>query len=197
MKNKIGSQIKLSNVRLNYFRDSIWVPDKMDEKDSDDKLRYQCDLLIDPGTNEGRANLSLVRETICEVIEETWKKDPPRDLPVCLTEGSNKNLTKYPAYKDLMYVRATSKNKPRIIDNVKMGGEFVDVPREDRRFYPGVRVNASIRIWPLNMKQFKKRVVAEIMAIQFHADDTAIFDSVPNMDLFEEMATDEKMAAFL
>src|SRR3954468_14674361 len=90
-------------------------PSKKD--DGTVRLVYKTQILLDPKTPEGAAEIAKVKAAQREIIAAAWA-DPQtgvrlanKDL-LLLHDGNNQDLTKYPEYKDKYFVSANYNPKP-------------------------------------------------------------------------------------
>lgn len=148
--------IMLKNVRVSYphlFTKPII---------NGDEGKHGATLLLDKLDHS--AAIEKIEDGIAELIKTRLKG---RKLPsdkVCLRDGDDSAREEYANH---MYVSANSNKAPLVIDNT---GQNTVKDEAECAIYAGCRVNAKIRLWAQD-NNYGKRVNAELLAIQFAADD--------------------------
>ncbi len=128
-----------------------------------------CTLLLDAANDPKHAQYAKdVGALIAKVIHEDLKDQRiPADRR-CLRKG--KDGTR-PELDPFLTVSSNCKTKPVVLD--KADPKKIITDQAACPIYAGCRVNAKIRLWGQNNK-YGKRVNAELVAIQFFADDTPL-----------------------
>jgi hypothetical protein len=112
---------------------------------------------------------------------ETLKQLRAKDK-VCFRNGDDK--ASYDGFDGNMYVAASSKTRPLVIDRDK-----TPLVQSDGRPYSGCYVVASLEIWAQD-NQYGKRVNATLKGVQFYADGDAFSGSTPaSPDDFDDLST--------
>ena len=195
--------IKLANVRL-AFADIFTATDF----NNDGKFAYKATLLLEPGSE----NEAKVRKAIVEAAKVQWHDKAKAELSAiekkdrtCLHDGSDKD---YDGFDGLLYVSASNKQRPTIVDKrglaiIDESGDTVDRqgkpagPAKGGVPYSGCYAHASIEIWAQDNK-WGKRINASLGGIMFHKDGEAFAGgkatSVEEFDEFVEEDSDEPEA---
>ena len=95
---------------------------------------------------------------------------------MCIRDGADKE---YDGYANCMYVKASSKKRPLVVD---LDGK-TPLVEADGRPYGGCTVNGYIDIWAMDNK-FGKRICASLSSVQFAADGEP-FGAMATADVFE------------
>jgi hypothetical protein len=100
---------------------------------------------------------------------------------VCLGSGDEK--ASYDGFEGNMFVSASSKTRPTVLDRDKS-----PLVEADGRPYAGCFVNAKVNIWAQD-NQFGKRINATLMGVQFHSDGDAFAGGrVASPDDFDDLS---------
>jgi hypothetical protein len=143
--------IVLKNVRLSFPQ--IWTPKSFAPGQDP---RFNANFLLHKDADADQ--IEKIREAIKAVAEEKWKGKKPGGLKICLQDGEEKD---YDGYADSMFISASTKVRPTIVDQKKN-----PLVEEDGKPYAGCYVNAAITLWAQD-NQWGKRVNASLEAIQF------------------------------
>lgn len=156
--------IKLPNVILSYphlFEPYAGRP-KAGEKQS--KAKYSGTFMLSKETDKDL--IKLVAAKIKEAAAGKWppkegKKGflPPSDK-LCMIDGDSTNKEQDEGY---WLVKASEDRKPHVVDRDRSPIEAEDA---DEKMYPGVRVNAVIRLWAMD-NEWGKRVNANLIGVQY------------------------------
>lgn len=178
-------KIKLNNVRLLYAA-ALFEPQKGPNGEGDPKHSATFGFAPDhPVVAEIRAGFK-------KVAEEKWGAKATEIFlqlkagdKLCLHDGAAKADRE--GYAGNMYLSASNKLKPLVVDNVAAPG--TTTPRvlsaTDGRVYSGCYVNATIELWAQDNK-FGKRINASLMGVQFHRDGPRLSGGgVASVDDFE------------
>jgi hypothetical protein len=172
-------QILLKNVRLSFPQ--IWTPKSFAPGQDP---RFNANFLLDKAENADQ--IKKLKEAIEKVAAEKWKGKKPGGLKICLGDGEEKD---YDGYADAMFVSASTKVRPVIVDQKKN-----PLAEEDGKPYAGCYVNAAISLWAQD-NQWGKRVNATLDAIQFVKEGEPFGGKKVTADIFEE--EDEDDTSFL
>lgn len=174
---KPTNTLMLHNVRLSW----IFIFEK--DKPEDGVPKYRATMIIDPSTEEGKANVARMEKAMDAVAKDKWPKKLPKKLEYCLGEGDeDKDTDKYPEYAGMMFFNANNDKRPRVIDRQRN-----PITADDDIIYPGCYANVSIGLWAQD-NAFGKKVNANIRGVQFFADGEALGGggSVAGESEFEE-----------
>ena len=183
------AQFALQNVRLSF-------PSLEKQSEYDGQLgKYEATFLMD---KETQANLiEKVNAEITKVLEanpdpKTKKapKIPPEKL--CMKDG---DFVSYDGYEGQMAIKASSKNKPDLLDQVKR-----KIENPEGVFYAGCYVDVVLDLWYQNNK-FGRRVNANLFAVRFRSEgeafggvktDNTVIDTLDDLDdIIESASSDE------
>lgn len=107
--------------------------------------KYSIALLIPKEDKVGLAKLTkAMDEAIQEGVRTKWGGKMPKNLKLPLRDGDEERADEAPEYEGMMFLNATSKSKPGIVD--KDLNEILD-PDE---VYPGSWGRASINFYPFD-----------------------------------------------
>ena len=172
--------IKLKNVRI-AFCQYIFKPGAMQE--GQDKKFSSTFLIPKTDTNQ----IAEVEAAIKSAAEDKW--GPKAKIldqlkkagKTCLRDGEEK--AQYDGYAECMFVNASSKVKPLVIDKDK-----TPLTEESGKPYGGCYVNCKLNIWAQD-NSYGKRVNASLMGIQFAKDGDAFSGAAPaKADDFDDIA---------
>jgi hypothetical protein len=139
------------------------------EKDSEAFLRAQAEVVKVATTKWGKNAIAVIGEL-------------PKDK-LCLRKG-NSNLDKQgevrSGFQDMMFVRASSKVRPIVVDRDK-----TPLIEADGRPYGGCYVNVSIDIYP--MDKLGKGIYATLLAVQFDSDGDSFGGAKGTADVFDSL----------
>mgnify|MGYP003638878934 FL=1 len=180
------SIITLKNVRLSFPQ--IWTA-KAFNKGQDAK--FNANFLLDKDSDKDQ--IESLRKEIKQAATAKFNGDIPKNIKMFLGDGEDKA---YDGYENAMFVSASCKNRPTIIDR-----DRTPLVEEDGRPFAGCYVNAAISIWIMD-NDYGKRINANLVAIQFVKDGES-FGSGPikadNIfdDISSESAADAETDDFL
>ena len=167
--------IVLKNVRLSFPQ--LWTA-KAFQAGQDP--RFNANFLLD---KEGQADqIKKLEDAINAVAEEKWKGKVPKGLKICLGDGEEKD---YDGYDGAMFVSASTKVRPVIVDQKKN-----PLAEEDGKPYAGCYVNAAISLWAQD-NQWGKRVNATLDAVQFVKDGEGFGGKKVTADVFGEIEEED------
>lgn len=166
----------LKNVRLS-FADLFTAVSKFD---GDPK--YSASFIIDPASEDGKANLASFKKIVRQLETEKFGGDelPTSHLPI--QDGNTKG---YSGWEDKLIISAANKKRPTIVGRQRqaVGEGDVDAP------YAGCMVNVVIDLWGMN-NQFGKRIIASLEAVQFAGEGDPFTVSSVNVDSdFEDISS--------
>lgn len=174
MANANPTQVTLKNVRLSFPR--LF---KAEQSTPDSKPKYSAAFLLDPSSDEGKANLRNMVAAMKHACEAEWGnpemyKTIKADR-VCIADGNSQVNQEtgevYDGYHDMKAVKASSpeNRRPVTVDRRRR-----PVTEQDEVFYGGCYVNAVVRVYTVKGKEKGGNgVFASLEAVQFFADGTA------------------------
>ena len=146
--------VVLKNVRLSFA--DIWQPKAFNPGSPP---KYSCNFLPDKETQGDQ--IKAIEKKMAEMAMDFFNGKPPKGIKRCLGDGEDKA---YEGYDGQMFISASSKRQPEIIDRDK--SPLVEL---DDKPYSGCYVNAVIGLW-VQDNQYGKRVNANLDVIQFQSD---------------------------
>jgi len=165
------TEVVLKNVRLSFPH--LFEPSQSTD-DSDPKFRAA--FLIDPNTEEGKANFRRMLTAVKAACEAEWG-DPERYKTikadrVCFGKGetqvSQETGQPYDGYPGMLFAKASSpmKRRPQVV-----GRRLNPVTEADGIIYGGCYVNAMLRVYTItDKKRGGNGVFATLEAVQFFRD---------------------------
>lgn len=163
----MSKRIMLKNVRLSF--PSLHRTETYEGADTG---KYTSTLIIDKDEEMVRQFVSHAKAKLLEKYESEDKvpkifksmlKDPLGAERFCLRDGDD---TDYDGYAGMLTLKATNRVQPRLLSANKTE---VDPEHIEGVFYSGCYVNASVDLW-IQDNGFGKRINANLMGVQFHAD---------------------------
>lgn len=180
-KKKDPAKVQLKKVRLS-FAQSLYKAKPFGGSDGDGEPNHSANFLIDPETREGKVNIEKMEDAIDHAIaNHAWKdgKKPKfSEAKLPLRDGNNHD---YDGYEDMMYVSASNKKKPRILDIDKLDVQEGD----DGAPYSGCLVDAIVRVWAQDNK-WGKRINASLEGVRFRDDGDAFGAAPLDPDEFDD-----------
>ena len=179
--------IKIQNVRLSF--PSLFHPAKRRGADDPNKIpKYEATFILDKRTNA--FDIVAIRRAIEHVLQTENKGGKLGSDRLCLRDGSAK--PELDGYGDgVMFVAARSKNRPGVYNR-----DLTPLAEEDAVIYAGCYVNATIRLWWQNDKEFGKRVNCALRAVQFVKKGPPFGEAVVNpeeeFEALPENGTDDE-----
>jgi hypothetical protein len=169
------SVITLKNVRLSFPQ--IWTAKAFNEGQ---QAKFSANFLLDKDTD--KSQIDNLKKEIKKAVTLHFNGDTPKGMKVFLGDGEEKA---YDGYENAMYVSASGKNRPTIIDR-----DRTQLVEEDGKPYAGAYVNAAISIWIMDNK-WGKRVNANLVAIQFVKDgETFGSGAVKADEIFDDISSE-------
>lgn len=188
--------IILPDVRLAFSR-NLKVPGAQKKDDGTDGiLKYSATFLID---GSAEATIATLKDAIVAAGKKKWPSDYKNFLPMlrdqkrmCMNEGPHyaKDGTPRRGWEGCISVstsRYADRGRPGLFDNVAgPNGMPVDLGDDPNgRIYAGCYVNAKINVYAWDHPKFGKRIMAELLAVQYSRDGDAFSGaSVPTADGF-------------
>ncbi len=161
-------KIKLNNVRLS-FADLFVAISKFD---GDPK--YSASFIIDPATEDGKANLAAFKTAVRAIEAEKFNGDemPTDKLPI--QDGNDKG---YDGWTDNVIISAANKKRPVIVGRQRqpVAEGDLDSPQS------GDFVNCVIDLWGMN-NQYGKRIIASLEGVQYAAKGESFSASSVNVE---------------
>ena len=167
--------IVLKNVRLSFPQ--IWTPKSFAQGQDP---RFNANFLLDKETQADQ--IEKLKAAINEMVADKWKGKKPGGLKVCIGDGEEKE---YDGYENAVYVSASTKVRPVIVDQKKN-----PLAEEDGKPYAGCYVNAAISLWAQD-NQWGKRINATLDAIQFVKDGEPFGGKKVTADVFGEIEEED------
>lgn len=169
------SVITLKNVRLSFPQ--IWTAKAFNEGQT---AKFSANFLLDKDSDKDQ--IADLKKAIKQAVTVHFNGETPKGLHVFLRDGEDKA---YDGYENAMYVSASGKNRPTIIDR-----DRTPLVEEDGKPYAGAYVNAAISIWIMDNK-WGKRVNCNLVAIQFVKDgETFGSGAVKADELFDDISSE-------
>ena len=153
------AKIVIKNARLSF--NSIFNAESRFEGEP----KFSAMMILDPKSEEGKANLANIKSVIRQLEQEKLKgKELPIDkLP--LQDGNNDDGEgKYTGWQDQIIVSAASKNRPVVVGRKRQPvaeQDAEDVP------YSGCYVNVVVDAWAMDHQSWGQRIIFELKAIQY------------------------------
>ena len=169
------SVITLKNVRLSFPQ--IWTAKAFNEGQT---AKFSANFLLDKDRDKDQ--IADLKKAIKQAVTVHFNGQTPTGLDVFLRDGEDKA---YDGYENAMYVSASGKNRPTIIDR-----DRTPLVEEDGKPYAGAYVNAAISIWIMD-NRWGKRVACNLVAIQFVKDgETFGSGAVKADELFDDISSE-------
>lgn len=165
-KEKSPTQVVTGKCRASYA--NVWEAKQMTDKQgkAQGDAKFSISLLIPKKDKGSIERLEKAIEAARQIGKaKTWGGKIPANLKMPLHDGDEKfeeDDEKYAAYKGMMYISASSKTKPGIID--KSGNEIL----ERDGFYSGCYCKASLNFFPFDNQS--KGVAAGLNNLLFVED---------------------------
>lgn len=154
-------RISLNDVRLS-FANALFEPQQV--QGQGDK-KFSASFLFAPNHPAAAA----IKEGFKKVAQEKWGAKASDVFvalkagdKLCLHDGDTK--PNYEGYKGNLYLNASNKIKPLVID-----GNKSPLDASSGKPYSGCYVNAVVELWPQDNK-FGRRINASLMGVQFLRD---------------------------
>lgn len=91
-----------------------------------------------------KIDLSSLKKAAHNAAVEKWgpKEKWPKNLRMPFRDGNEK--TDLAGYENTIFVSASSKQKPQVVGNKKVDGQFPRLEKDDGLFYPGCYARATL-----------------------------------------------------
>lgn len=163
----------LKNVRLSFPK--LWKPEKSTETSTP---KYSAAFLIDPTTEQGKANIKAMNAVIAHVKKARWAekadkiysniewdRKPLRDG----NKATNAEGDVYAGYEDMMFVQASNQKRPQLFNRDKS-----QLREEDNVIYGGCYVDAVVSVYSVVDKdKGGNGVFASVELVRFREDGEA------------------------
>lgn len=139
--------------------------------------KYRAAFLIDPSTEEGKANLKVLNAAIDKAAVGVWKTKEKADKIRAkldsdrsgLRDGedaTNKEGDVYAGYEDMKFITASNGKKPKVLRRDK---SVID-SSEAAEIYGGCYVNAVVSVWATNQeKHGGNGIFFTLEIVQYHS----------------------------
>lgn len=185
--------VVLKNVRLSFpklFTPEASVPGG--------PVKFGAAFLIDPSTSEGKANLKAIEAAMNFAAKKAWADKAERIVSnlsedrKCLRDGdksTNAEGDVYSGYAGMMYVAASNKKRPQVLNRDK-----TPLVEEDGVIYGGCRVDAVVSVYATTKKeQGGNGLFSSIEIVRFRADDEAFGAGPVNANDYLDDLEDEEL----
>lgn len=173
-------KIKLQNVRLSF--NSIFNA----ESKFDGDPKFHASVIVDPSTDEGKANLKRVKDAIRTLEKEklAGKELGIDKLP--LRDGSEKS--EIAGWDKMIIISAANKKRPVVVDGKRQPVAEGDAGAP----YSGCYVNMICTFWAMDHPQFGQRIIASLEGIQKSKDGESFASAASDVtNDFDELDTEE------
>lgn len=95
-------------------------------------------------------DLKELKRAVFNAATEKWgaKEKWPKKMRMPFRDGNEK--TDLDGYEDTIFVSASSKQKPQVVSNKKVDGQFPQLTKEDESFYAGCYARATLIAFAYN-----------------------------------------------
>ena len=154
------AKIMLKNVRISF-------PDLFEAQSiKGGAPRYSATFLFE----EGHPCHAAIKAAIAEVVKAKWLDKANKAAQEIKANGGwpikDGSIKEYAGYEGNLYIRASNKMRPQVIDRDKSPLTAVD-----GKIYSGCRVNAQVDVYAMDSKDFGKQANVSLLAVQFHKGD--------------------------
>lgn len=167
-----SATVRLRNVRLSF--PALFEARSMEEGK---KPTFQATFLIDPQDE----NAKYLKQGIDALVKSAFKGKHPGRERVCLRDGADKAERGIDGYEGMWYCSSNCVKAPPVVDR-----DLTPLTAKDNKPYAGCYVNATIRLWTQDSKEWGKRVNAQLRAVQFWGDGEPFGEGSANTE--EEFA---------
>lgn len=198
-KKKVIGEVRLKNVRLSFPHLFEPQPGKVDPKTGiRGEPRWTANFLISKTTPEGKAELAKIKAAAVEAKTAKWgdEKNWPKLKPerLCLRDGDLEDYDGFPGHFYLSTGRpvktrdGAENTPPALVDR----DPSERLSKTSGKLYAGCYVNAVVRLWAQDDKEYGKRLNASLEAVQFvrHGDAFGARPVDPN-EAFEDISEEE------
>jgi hypothetical protein len=148
----------------------------------DNEPKYSGTFIVDPRSKDGKAAINAMNDAIDDVIDVTFNGKNPKNV-YCEPLDGNDDDDGRDEYADMMLVKASNTNRPKILDRNKE-----PLHEEDGKPYSGCYVNVILDVW--GSPKYKS-VQATLMGVQFVKDGEAMAGGQVSDDEFEDIGDDD------
>ena len=152
--------------------------------------KFSMTYLLEPD----HPSVAEINKAISQVAKEKWGDKAEATLKTlrtagktCLKDGDAKDNE---AFKGFLYVSASSKTRPTVVDR----DGVTELGVADGRPYGGCYVSGYVDIWAMDNK-FGKRIVASLGGVQFHSHGEPLTGSGGKPDTFQAIDDEEESLA--
>lgn len=154
------AKVMLKNVRISF--PDLFVAKSIKGGDP----RYSATFLFE----KDHPCHDAIKAAISEVVKAKWLDKAGKAAAEVKANGGwpikDGDIKEYAGYEGNLYIRASNKMRPQVIDRDKS-----PLTEADGKIYSGCRVNAQVDIYAMESKDFGKQVNVSLLAVQFHKDD--------------------------
>ena len=197
MADAVVGEVILKDVRLSFAH--LFEPSKGGKNKDGEEIKgsYQARFLMEKDTPQTKENLAKIKRAGHDAKEKAWGSDEskwPKLKPdrVCLRDG---DLEDWDGYEGNFYLAANSQRKPQVITNRKgKDRKWIEAePGGANSPYSGCYVNALVRLWVQDSKEFGKRLNASLEVVQFLRDGDPFGAAPvdPNEKFTDDFVSDE------
>ena len=151
--------LTLKNVRIAW--PDLFTPRKVNAADENEEAKYGVQILLDKGTDEGRANIEAIKGALKKLAAESFPSDPKaiKSDKQPLRDGDSEDANDI--YKGFVFFRASAKRRPVVVNRDRS-------PLAESDGFPkgGDYVNVALGLYSVD-NQFGKRLCASLDAVQF------------------------------
>jgi hypothetical protein len=172
------AEVILENVRLSY--PNLFKAKGFGEA-GEGEPKFSASFII---PKSDKKQVAKIQKAIEAVSVAKWKDNVPKlkEEKVCLKDGDDKED---PAYEGAMYINASSRKRPNVLDRDKS-----PLDAEDGKPYGGCYVDAIIRIWAQDNK-YGKRINASLEVVRFRKDGEAFGAAPASADALPDLGDDD------
>lgn len=186
----------LTNVRLSFPK--LWKKEKSAEEG---KPKYSLNLLIDPNTSSGEANIETIERELAALAKRTWQEKGPKVLKaldrkrVPFLDGeecTNGEGDLYMGYEGMMVFKAANPKEFKRLDRDK-SILTEETAAELNRLYAGCYVDAVVNIYAITDKQRGGNGIFASIEVVRHRKDGEAFGAAPvdENDYLDDLPDDE------
>lgn len=169
--------VRLRNVRLSF--PALFQPRSFEEGKPPS---FSAAFLLEKEANDSNDNLKLLKQALKHIIDTTFKGKHPGKERICVRSGADKGERGVDGYhEDMFYVSSGSRKAIPIVDR-----DTSTLQETSNKPYAGCYVNATIRLWAQDHKQYGRRINAQLRLVQFWTDGDPFGESAVDPD--EELA---------
>jgi len=180
----------VKNVRL-CFPESLFTRPTFENKLQD---KYECQFLLDPKDPEHKVAIKAISAEVKNLIETELGGDKPENKYCCVkTFDMHTKRGKREEYKDMIYIKCKSKQRPRVVDRT-----LTMMDKDDERIYGGCRALVKFSLWGADSK-FGPTIGGNIIVVQWMGNDEPFgaghISDEEALEGLEELEPDEELFA--